>query len=258
MKRRWFAFVMAALAVSLLVAENARAQVFSRGGRAMGGYTGGRYNSRWYPYTSYGYYPYGYRPFYSYGYAPTFGYYGSDRYAYYSSLGYGNEYLYTGDNSYDTPADYSTGTYYTWPVYYSPVYFSAVYYSPVAYGSSNVTTPNTPTYTNTFSMETTYPSGTNSGGVAAASYYPPTNAGKKAAVIEVKVPATAEVLFDGERTTQPGQFRVFRSPPLEPGQDFTYEVTARWREKGELVERTQKARIRAGERAQIDFMNPEK
>src|SRR5713101_5618898 len=44
------------------------------------------------------------------------------------------------------------------------------------------------------------------------------------AVIVVQVSASAELFFDDERTISTGPTRVFTTPPLEPGKDFTYTV----------------------------------
>ena len=49
-----------------------------------------------------------------------------------------------------------------------------------------------------------------------------------AVLIGVRVPANAVVWFNGDRTSQTGDFREFQTPPLTPGQEFSYDVRAQW------------------------------
>jgi len=71
--------------------------------------------------------------------------------------------------------------------------------------------------------------------------------------IEVRVPANAEVFFDGHKTNQNGSVRYFESPELDPNQNFTYSVRARWNENGQDVERTKQITVRAGQTEMVDF-----
>jgi uncharacterized protein (TIGR03000 family) len=73
------------------------------------------------------------------------------------------------------------------------------------------------------------------------------------AEIEVRVPAGAEIWFDGEKTTLTGSVRRFRSPPLEPGQRYAYDVKARWSEGGKEVEQTQHVPVTAGAVQKVTF-----
>jgi len=75
------------------------------------------------------------------------------------------------------------------------------------------------------------------------------------AMVEVHVPASAEVWFAGEPTQQRGEVRLFTSPPLEPRKAFYYEVKARWMENGRPVERDRKVYVQANERVVVDFMS---
>jgi uncharacterized protein (TIGR03000 family) len=68
----------------------------------------------------------------------------------------------------------------------------------------------------------------------------------------VRVPANAEIWFDGSTTTSKGAVRWFQSPPLTPGR-FTYEVRARWTENGHDVTQTQKVSVSPGAYATVDF-----
>src|SRR5262249_14362589 len=73
------------------------------------------------------------------------------------------------------------------------------------------------------------------------------------ALIDVQVPAGAEIWFDGARTSQTGPFRQFISPPLTPGRQYAYAVRVRWTEGGRTVERTRRLGLRAGDRVSVDF-----
>jgi uncharacterized protein (TIGR03000 family) len=73
------------------------------------------------------------------------------------------------------------------------------------------------------------------------------------AVVDVRVPADAEVWFDGGKTAQAGQDRVFRSPALKPGISYMYLVRAKWREGGSEVEQVQTVTVRSGERVRVAF-----
>jgi uncharacterized protein (TIGR03000 family) len=75
--------------------------------------------------------------------------------------------------------------------------------------------------------------------------------------VEVRVPAGAELWFEGKRTSQTGAVRQFVSPPLTPGSTYAYQVRARWLENGQPVERSREIKVRAGERLTIDLRSPE-
>jgi uncharacterized protein (TIGR03000 family) len=79
-----------------------------------------------------------------------------------------------------------------------------------------------------------------------------------AVLIGVRVPESATIWFDGEKTTQTGTFREFMSPPLEPGQKFTYEIKATWVDGGKEVSRTRKIDVFAGDRMMVNFLSPVK
>jgi uncharacterized protein (TIGR03000 family) len=63
--------------------------------------------------------------------------------------------------------------------------------------------------------------------------------------VTVRVPANAELWFDGSPTTLTGPIREFQSPPLTPGQ-YTYEIRARWTENGHDVTQAQKVTVSPG------------
>jgi uncharacterized protein (TIGR03000 family) len=74
-----------------------------------------------------------------------------------------------------------------------------------------------------------------------------------AAVVEVRLPAAAELWFDGMATTLAGERRIFTTPPLRAGLTYSYEVQVRWREGGQDVLRSERAIVRAGEAVVVDF-----
>jgi uncharacterized protein (TIGR03000 family) len=73
------------------------------------------------------------------------------------------------------------------------------------------------------------------------------------ATIEVRVPAGAEIWVDDDKTRQTGPVRVFRSPPLEKGKEYHYEVRARWTLAGKEVEQTQTVAVQGGGSARVAF-----
>jgi uncharacterized protein (TIGR03000 family) len=78
----------------------------------------------------------------------------------------------------------------------------------------------------------------------------------RTALIEVRVPADAEVWFDGTKSDQTGAERSFRSKPLEADTTYTFEVKARWTENDKPVERTRKVRLMAGEHVRLAMPSP--
>jgi uncharacterized protein (TIGR03000 family) len=85
---------------------------------------------------------------------------------------------------------------------------------------------------------------------------PPEELDPSAVAIAVHVPADAQVFFNGAKTTQTGEVRSFVTPPLSPGQDFTYDVRAQWTENGRPVTRTRSITVHAGDRLALNFMTP--
>lgn len=90
-------------------------------------------------------------------------------------------------------------------------------------------------------------------------YSPPSTAASpppQPASVEVRVPASALLWFQGQQTEQTGERRTFTTPPLPPGQTYTYEVQARWYEKGEEVTERRQIRVVAGAKQMVDFAAP--
>ncbi len=75
--------------------------------------------------------------------------------------------------------------------------------------------------------------------------------------VEVRVPADAEVWFEGSKTSQTGGVRHFVSPALTPGRRHTYTIRARWTENGREVDRTRQLDVWAGRGYTLDFTWPD-
>jgi uncharacterized protein (TIGR03000 family) len=77
------------------------------------------------------------------------------------------------------------------------------------------------------------------------------------ATIEVQVPASARVWFEGELTRETGRDRMFRSPPLTPEKNYRYTVRARWTNAtGKSVEQTETVQVSAGHTSRVVFPKP--
>lgn len=77
------------------------------------------------------------------------------------------------------------------------------------------------------------------------------------AFIDVSVPtADAEVWLGSSSTTSKGLTRHYESPPLEPGQNYTYTITAKWLVDGKPVEESRDVSVSAGKTSSVDFRQP--
>jgi uncharacterized protein (TIGR03000 family) len=111
----------------------------------------------------------------------------------------------------------------------------------------------TPAVINNYNLDYGTPSG---GPMPPADNASQQQASDPTAHIEVRVPADAEVWFGTGKTSQTGTRREFVSPPLEPGQGFTYEIRARWVENGKEVTQTRRLDVSAGTWKGVDFTRP--
>jgi uncharacterized protein (TIGR03000 family) len=73
------------------------------------------------------------------------------------------------------------------------------------------------------------------------------------AMITMKVPARAEVLVQGQPTSQTGSTRVFLTPPLAGAS--TYEVKVRWESQGKPVEQTLSVPVRPGDSTSVQILS---
>ena len=140
-------------------------------------------------------------------------------------LGWGSPYLYGGYGGWGYPdyGNYGTDYYGGYPTYgYSTPYYQ-----------DNAVIPST----------------------GYQSFYPPmmTTQSDNTATIEVRVPPDAELWFDGTKTNQRGPVRYFTTPPLTPGQTFTYEIRASGMANGNPMDQTRQVQVQAGKRTTVDF-----
>lgn len=73
------------------------------------------------------------------------------------------------------------------------------------------------------------------------------------AQLNVHVPADAQVWLEGNPTRQTGPNRLYVSPPLQAGHQYSYEIRARWTENGRAREETRHLTVRAGDRLDVAF-----
>jgi uncharacterized protein (TIGR03000 family) len=71
--------------------------------------------------------------------------------------------------------------------------------------------------------------------------------------LTLNVPTDAQIFVDGTATSSTGPVRRFHSPPLTPGQNYTYNVEARWNDNGREVTQTQRVDVSAGARSNVNF-----
>jgi uncharacterized protein (TIGR03000 family) len=75
--------------------------------------------------------------------------------------------------------------------------------------------------------------------------------------LQLTVPANAEVLIDGNATTQTGTTREFITPVLSQGNKYSYRITVRYPDgSGKAVEDTRDIRFQANDWFSIDFTRP--
>jgi uncharacterized protein (TIGR03000 family) len=74
--------------------------------------------------------------------------------------------------------------------------------------------------------------------------------------VRVIVPPDANVWFNGMPTQQCGVERAFVSPPLNPGQDYTYDIAAQWINNGQPVAERRTIHVHANEYAVLDLTGP--
>jgi uncharacterized protein (TIGR03000 family) len=80
--------------------------------------------------------------------------------------------------------------------------------------------------------------------------------GERIARLRVRVPAGAEVWFDGFKTSSTGPAREFETPPLRPGK-YAYTVRARWKEDGQEVTQSRDVVVTPGADIQVQFPRPD-
>jgi uncharacterized protein (TIGR03000 family) len=71
------------------------------------------------------------------------------------------------------------------------------------------------------------------------------------ATVTIALPSDAKLLFNGVAATGTGASRSFRTPPLQKGQSYTYELTAEVVRDGKTLTTTEKVVVRGGETASV-------
>jgi uncharacterized protein (TIGR03000 family) len=56
------------------------------------------------------------------------------------------------------------------------------------------------------------------------------------------------------KTKQVGETRSFKSPPLEPGKTYLYDIRVHWVENGQDVDNKRTIKVQAGRTAHVDFV----
>jgi uncharacterized protein (TIGR03000 family) len=92
---------------------------------------------------------------------------------------------------------------------------------------------------------------------------PPTRQGQEDEVrgpaparLIVNLPADARLTIDGRATTSTSARRVFRTPPLEQGRQFVYNLRAEFVHEGRTVTRSEQVTFRAGQEVSVSFEVP--
>jgi len=71
--------------------------------------------------------------------------------------------------------------------------------------------------------------------------------------VTIKAPTDAQIWFDGAPTNSTGAVREFETPPLTPGEQYSYDVRARWHENGHEVAQVRHVQFAAGQHVHVEF-----
>ena len=83
----------------------------------------------------------------------------------------------------------------------------------------------------------------------------PTPGVSKPARIVVKLPPGATLTVDGQKQDRPETVRQFQTPPIPPGELFTYTLKVDWPAGGAVKTQAEKVTVRAGSERTVDFTN---
>ncbi|HMF12793.1 MAG TPA: TIGR03000 domain-containing protein [Gemmataceae bacterium] len=126
------------------------------------------------------------------------------------------------------------------PYYYSPWY---TWYPSSAYTYTYGNAPSS------YSYRAAYPPDSSFGAMPARN---------DTVLTEVRLPvADARLWMEGQEMNPQGLVRLFISPPLDPGNKYSYTLRAQWTENGKNVDQTRQANVSPGERITVDFTAPE-
>jgi uncharacterized protein (TIGR03000 family) len=248
MMKRWLP-VVALVAVALVLADAGTSQaqrLFGRNGWMGNGWGGWGWggNSAWT----------GYTPAYGLGY--NYSGYWPNTFAYGNYGTWPNTYGYNAYNYGMSPYYYGTSPYYngTTYTYNAPTYTGSayVYGTPTYTGGTTLYSPSSYALMPQNYMSF-YPPNFPQGSPAVGSTGFGTTANSNQALVEVRVPANAQVWFDGDPTQQRGTDRMFVSPPLQSGKRYHYDVKAQWNENGRTVDKTRTVHVEPGAHVTVDF-----
>jgi uncharacterized protein (TIGR03000 family) len=69
----------------------------------------------------------------------------------------------------------------------------------------------------------------------------------------LRVPADAELWFNGTKISAEGTVRKYASPPLTPGRRYTYSIRAQWQKNGQTIKATREVHVKAGTHIDMDL-----
>jgi uncharacterized protein (TIGR03000 family) len=239
--------VLSLLAGSLIVLTPAVAEARPGGHGGGGGFHGGHFGG-----ARYGGYHAGYARggayrgggFYHSGYYRG-GHYGRG-YGYHGYRGFGGYYPYYG-GLYGLPY-YGSGYSYPDYGYYGLSDPNAYAPSGVPVDSAYFSDPDVPAPDTSAYLAAEPPVGSSLSAVAA-----PATVSVDQAQFTVTVPAGTQLWIDNTLTTSTGTVREFQSPPLTPGQTYSYRVHARWQDNGHEVDQTQRVQFTPGQHIDVVF-----
>jgi len=74
------------------------------------------------------------------------------------------------------------------------------------------------------------------------------------AFVTIRVPMTdAQVWIEDQKTSETETTREYRSPPLEQGHHYTYEIQAQWKQDGQVYKQARKFPVNPGDRILVEF-----
>jgi len=83
---------------------------------------------------------------------------------------------------------------------------------------------------------------------------PVTGTNANVATIVINAPHGADVWVQGVKLAETGPSRRYVSPPLDPGQDYRYDVRVSWWRDGREVSTSQALYVRAGDHKSVTFL----
>lgn len=88
-------------------------------------------------------------------------------------------------------------------------------------------------------------------GVATYGYRVPTPPGPLPAQVSIVLPANAKLFFSGIEAVGSGEARVFATPPLEPNQEYGYDMSAEIIKEGKVYRFTKLVIVHAADQVEL-------